>query len=352
MYSIDSKIAQDIVNRVMEVIPYNVNIMNKDGVIIASGDKGRVNKLHSGALEVLQKDEVIEIYMNTDKEKEGINLPIKFYKETVGVIGITGNPTEIRQFGQLVKITAELLINKHFTFSKKKALEIHKNKFFYELMSSENEYSSNTKREAEELGINLDVSKIALVIDIKDRNFNYFVNIKDKLGMFLDKQEFIVEYSENILVALVNNISKQNILIEILGEYDVEVGVGLQEKLIYNTVNQGKACLKVGKILNKDEKIFKYEDLYFLSTLTTCKGNNNLKRHMEILKEEGNKLDLIDTILAYIENNGEVNIISKVLNIHRNTLNYRLEKIYTLTGKNPKKFIDLLELYTAYILYN
>ena len=95
MYSIDSKIAQDIVNRVMEVIPYNVNIMNKDGVIIASGDKGRVNKLHSGALEVLQKDEVIEIYMNTDKEKEGINLPIKFYKETVGVIGITGNPTEI-----------------------------------------------------------------------------------------------------------------------------------------------------------------------------------------------------------------------------------------------------------------
>lgn len=32
MYSIDSKIAQDIVNRVMEVIPYNVNIMNKDGV--------------------------------------------------------------------------------------------------------------------------------------------------------------------------------------------------------------------------------------------------------------------------------------------------------------------------------
>ena len=73
---------------------------------------------------------------------------------------------------------------------------------------------------------------------------------------------------------------------------------------------------------------------------------------METLKNEGNKLDLIDTILSYIENSGEINTISKNLNIHRNTLNYRLEKIYSLTGKNPKNFLDLLELYTSYILYN
>ena len=50
MHSIDSKIAQDIVNRVMKVIPYNVNIMNQEGVIIASGDRSRLNKIHRGAL--------------------------------------------------------------------------------------------------------------------------------------------------------------------------------------------------------------------------------------------------------------------------------------------------------------
>lgn len=352
MYSIDSKIAQDIVNRVMEVIPYNVNIMNKEGVIIASGDKSRLNKIHSGALLVLNKDESVEIFKNTDKEKEGINLPIKFFKETIGVIGVTGNPDDIRQFGELVKITAELLVNKHFTFSKKKALEIHRNKFFYELTLCEHEYNAEIRRESEELGIDLDISRIAIIVNLKNKSFNYYLKIKDKLCMFLEKQEFIIEYSENTLIVLVNSISKQNILTEMLCKEQVELGIGFQEKLISTSFNQGRQCMKVGKLLNKENKIFKYKDLYFLSTLTTCKGNDILKKHIDVLKKEGNKLDLIETILSYIENSGEINIISKKLNIHRNTLNYRLEKIHLLTGKNPKKFLDLLELYIAYILYN
>ncbi|SCI52373.1 CdaR family transcriptional regulator [Romboutsia sp. 1001713B170207_170306_H8] len=352
MHSIDSKIAQDIVNRVMKVIPYNVNIMNQEGVIIASGDRSRLNKIHSGALLVLEKNKSVEIHKNTDKEKAGINLPIIFSNEMIGVIGVTGNPDDIRQFGELVRITAELLVNEHFTFSKKKAFEMHRDKFFYELTQLEGEYSEEIKRESSELGIDLDIPRIALVINIKNKDFNYYLKIKDKLWMFLEKQEFIIEYFENTLVVLVNTPSKQNIIIDILSQEELDIGVSLKENLISTAVKQGDLAIKVGKTLSKNEKVLKYEELYFLSTLTTCKGNEILKRHMEILKNEGNKLDLIDTILSYIENSGEINTISKNLNIHRNTLNYRLEKIYSLTGKNPKNFLDLLELYTSYILYN
>lgn len=352
MYSIDIKIAQDIVNRVMKVIPYNVNIMNQDGVIIASGDRSRLNKIHSGALLVLDEKKSVEIYKNTDKEKAGINLPIIFSNETIGVIGVTGNPDDIRQFGELVKITAELLVNEHFIFSKKKAFEMHRDKFFYELTQLDEEYSDEIKQESDEFGINLDISRIALVINIENKDFNYYVKIKDKLWMFLEKQEFIIEYFENTLIVLVNTLSKQNIVIDILSTEDVKIGVSLKESLISTAVKQGDLAIKVGRTLNKDDRVLKYEDLYFLSTLTTCKGNEILKKHIDILKNEGNKLDLINTILSYIEHSGEINTISKNLNIHRNTLNYRLEKIHTLTGKNPKNFLDLLELYTAYILYN
>ena len=72
---------------------------------------------------------------------------------------------------------------------------------------------------------------------------------------------------------------------------------------------------------------------------------------MEILKEEGNKLDLIDTILAYIENNGEVNIISKVLNIHRNTLNYRLERdIYAYRQKSKEVYRSFRIIHSLHTL--
>ena len=142
--------------------------------------------------------------------------------------------------------------------------------FLYELTQLDGEYSERIKQESNELGINLDVPRIALVISMKNKDFNYYVKIKDKLWMFLEKQEFIIEYFENTFVVLVNTPSKQNIIIDILYNEEVEIGVSLKEALISTAVKQGDLAIKVGKALNKDEKVLRYEELYFLSTLTTC----------------------------------------------------------------------------------
>ena len=48
--------------------------------------------------------------------------------------------------------------------------------------------------------------------------------------------------------------------------------------------------------------------------------------------------------------NGEINRTAEALFIHRNTLNYRLERIKELTGKDPKNYMDLLELFIAYMI--
>ncbi|MBE5961368.1 MAG: transcriptional regulator, partial [Lachnospiraceae bacterium] len=55
-------------------------------------------------------------------------------------------------------------------------------------------------------------------------------------------------------------------------------------------------------------------------------------------------LELIQTLQVYIEENGDMNEISRRLNIHRNTLSYRLERIKQLTGKNPRNILELFEL--------
>lgn len=47
------ELAQNISKKMMEVIPYNVNIMNEKGVIIGSGDKNRIGNIHKGAVETL-----------------------------------------------------------------------------------------------------------------------------------------------------------------------------------------------------------------------------------------------------------------------------------------------------------
>ena len=44
MFELDRHLAQDIVNRAMAILPYNVNVMDRQGVIIGSGDAEREQK--------------------------------------------------------------------------------------------------------------------------------------------------------------------------------------------------------------------------------------------------------------------------------------------------------------------
>ena len=102
--------AQRIVDRMMKVIPYNVNIMDSKGIIIASGDSLRVGKVHRGAFEAIERGILIEVYKSSGGAKPGVNMPIYYNNEIMGVIGISGDPKVVGSFAELVKITAELLI--------------------------------------------------------------------------------------------------------------------------------------------------------------------------------------------------------------------------------------------------
>ena len=72
---------------------------------------------------------------------------------------------------------------------------------------------------------------------------------------------------------------------------------------------------------------------------------------LRALDESQKGQELMETLLCFIENSGDMNAISKKLHIHRNSLAYRLQRIEVLTNKNPKKFIDLFQLFTGYVLY-
>ena len=54
--------------------------------------------------------------------------------------------------------------------------------------------------------------------------------------------------------------------------------------------------------------------------------------------------ELLETLLTYIEFNGEKNKVSDILHIHRNTLNYRLNNIEEITGLKLNNYMDLYQL--------
>ena len=54
-------VAQRIVDRAMTIINRNVNVMDRTGIIIGSGDSQRLHHVHEGALRVLEYGHACEI---------------------------------------------------------------------------------------------------------------------------------------------------------------------------------------------------------------------------------------------------------------------------------------------------
>ena len=101
-WHLDTKMAQDIVARTMRIIDTNINVMDARGRIIGSGDRERIGELHEGALLVLSQGRVVDIDDAVARHlhgvRQGINLPLRLEGEIVGVIGLTGEPENLRKY--------------------------------------------------------------------------------------------------------------------------------------------------------------------------------------------------------------------------------------------------------------
>lgn len=341
--------AKCIVRQVMGVIPYNINIMNERGIIIGSGDINRLNKVHEGALEALKKGQSIEIYKETKYVKPGINIPIFFKDIPIGVIGITGEPDIVRPFGELVRAMAELLVNQDYILNQQNVIKQQKEEYLYELAYKTNPYTKKFIERGLFLGIDISIPRVAVVLHFESLYRN---KIESRLKVLLRKTEYYLAINpENIVLfihyenSIINRIKN---FIEENKDIKLRIGIGRPNKILAYSLNEGIKALELGARLEKEKSIHKYEDLYFFSTLFNLSKDQRFVKLNELL-QEGSQADLLNTLINYIKFNGQVNKIAEALHIHRNTLNYRLEKIKELTGKDPYNYRDLLELFIAYM---
>ncbi|WP_283129992.1 sugar diacid recognition domain-containing protein [Enterovibrio norvegicus] len=115
---ITPELAQAIVQRAIKIINNVLNVMDEQGYIIASTDSSRLHQRHEGAILAMSERRIIEI--NSDMQnnmhgvKPGVNLPIFFKEKAIGVIGISGQLDEVRQYGELVRMAAEMTVEHAF----------------------------------------------------------------------------------------------------------------------------------------------------------------------------------------------------------------------------------------------
>ncbi|MEI2413271.1 sugar diacid recognition domain-containing protein [Ligilactobacillus salivarius] len=176
---LSTKLAQVIVDRMMKTIPYNINMMNDEGIIIASGDHTRIGKLHTEAIRVLRKNKILKFSHNDPKEnvQPGVNIPVNFHDQTIGVIGITGDPQEVTPFALLLKSSTELLLEQQSFQQIEENKQNKLTRFLFRWTQKDIDFDTTQNLEKEALELNIDFYFERTVVIIKCSAKNYLTYV-------------------------------------------------------------------------------------------------------------------------------------------------------------------------------
>lgn len=110
---IDRLFAERLIDKISQFTEYNINVMDEDGIIIASRMKERVGTFHEVAYQLMKGDEDSRVVTKEDSDKGvkcGVNMVVHVNKRKEGVVGLSGDPREIMPVAKIVKMTVELML--------------------------------------------------------------------------------------------------------------------------------------------------------------------------------------------------------------------------------------------------
>ena len=104
-----SNLTQDFVEATSALVGgRTINIMDRNAIIIASTEKDRIGSFHQGAAEVIATGRPVLIERKALSQypgaKEGYNMPIFLKDELIGVVGIFGCPSEVKDVANLLRV--------------------------------------------------------------------------------------------------------------------------------------------------------------------------------------------------------------------------------------------------------
>lgn len=117
---------------------------------------------------------------------------------------------------------------------------------------------------------------------------------------------------------------------------------------------QSLSALKLGKVIEKEKIIYYYEDYAIFHLMDICSEVENIKDYchpaLSILMDYDHRHGTYYTnsLYIYLDNSKSIVESSRLLNIHRNTMSYRIEKIQEITKLNLDNKDILFHLQLSY----
>ena len=348
---VQKRVAEEIVQAVKDVCGHDINFIDASGQIFASTNAARVGQYHEAGREAAKTGQTLEVRSAEDYfgAQPGVNIPLVQEGETVAVIGITGEPDVVRKYGVLAQKITALILREHELERQSSteraqmehvvralALAEHLNYDYYRDFMARHRVALESVHTAVILRThsgdeNLTRIKSAVSHIIRQQGIT--------LWAFVYPHEFILMPEPKQVAPLLEALE------DVERQYPdaVRAAVGSDERLSRQSRSYAAARIAL-QAMAAGERVKRFSDLD-LEILLGSIPTDARERFLERVGSD--KLTDKDRTLlrTYFLSGCSLKQTSEVLYLHKNTLQYQLDRIHRESGYNPRSFTDAVVLY-------
>lgn len=355
--NIKQNVAQQIAEAIKEVCNHDINFIKTNGFIFASTNKRRIGDFHEIGRQVAQSGKTIEVTSDDSYRgtKKGVNIPFTYKGEIAAVIGISGSPNEVRKFAYFAqKITRLFLqeheINMYEHIQKNQLNQVVRSIINHDFESPEyineflEKYNASLDKEYRTILVKMDSGHMSSDLSsIEQAISRTFQATESPLFAFNYPNEYVLflepEVLENKFIYFKNLVTEYKPFLKI--------GFGHTFPLDHQDSSYRTAKIAINS-LSDNEFIADFDSLnleLLFAELHSDVKNFYIQKTVASLSAKEKEL-----LKTYFSNDMSLKKTCDQLFLHKNTLQYQLDRIWKKTGYNPRKFKDTAVLYVGLIL--
>ena len=364
-------LAQEIAGETSAIIGLNIIITDAEGVVLGSGDESRVGTFHEASLPVVKSQRSASHNAEEARRlvgvRPGMTLPIVHGGVGVGTVGITGSPGRVRRFGQVVKRQTEILLEEAVLLRSRMTRERVLETLLRDLLNYDPDNLPDLTARAQDFGFDLTLPRQAIVVELTGSEEVTGGQTSSPLRLireaFHNPQDISCSMSSTTHVVLRRHDDDHEMLgrsdlVDLSERISAQLGqasrIGLggvarTEGAIASSYAEARAALRIGGATERTSP-YDIDDLRVEQLLTALPGRLRSRVPDEIigsLRTTGDWPATRSTVIAWVESGFVLVGAARALNVHRNTLVYRLGRIAAETGWPTSDRRHWLALYLA-----
>lgn len=376
---LSSEDLQKILDTINLRFDHPICIGNAKGYIVASYHRRSTGQLHGGFVKILNEN-LSELLLYEDHEipgiLKGVNYPLVIGHKVVGLIGISGDVEEVSYFSGLIRILIEQLVQAADNeYQRSSAKRMYSN-FIYEwLLETRLDNDEDFQARGRMLGINTDVPRYVAVLDIRQDaslldkpspperetftlpsilNESLTDHIRDFLtardpqhccAMVGDTYVLLLrQHSAESIHALLLDLQQQ--VATSVKSQQCFIGVGMlasEKEDVRNSYHQARLASNIASQTPKLGSIVYYGSLDLQLLVFSAPQRYKKELFDRVFKGFSKEeiRDAVELIHTYIDTNGSLKRCAEALFIHKNSLQYRLNRFARQTGYDLRNLSDI-----------